>query len=150
MWRGMLLYAGLKFFWNLLHLDDHIGDAKLDSKILYTVFQLNSLSVCKISMVRKLTLKAKKMKKKTIMRASIIYTLYYWFMCMHWLNYVRLNRKDRLKNMHGTTLEVAMPAGISRAHNAISSVCQCLTGSYWHEPSSLPLDVLDSDWSTKR
>ena len=31
-------------------------------------------------------------------------------MCMHWLKCVRLNRKDRLKNMRGTTLEVAMLA----------------------------------------
>ena len=37
-------------------------------------------------------LKAKKMEK-TIMRASISYTWYYWFMCMPWLKYVRLNRK---------------------------------------------------------
>ena len=34
-------------------------------------------------------------------------------MCMHWLKYVRLNRKDRLKNMRGTTLEVAMLADVS-------------------------------------
>ena len=45
---------------------------------------------------------------KTIMRASISYTLYYRIVCMHWLTYVRLNRKDRLKNMRGTTLKVAM------------------------------------------
>ena len=31
-------------------------------------------------------------------------------MCMNWLKYVRLNRKDRLKNMRGTTLGVAMLA----------------------------------------
>ena len=32
-------------------------------------------------------------------------------MCMNWLKYVRLNRKaDRLKNMIGTTLGVAMLA----------------------------------------
>ena len=34
-------------------------------------------------------------------------------MCVHWLIYVRLNRKDRLKNMSGTTLEVAMIADVS-------------------------------------
>ena len=33
----------------------------------------------------------------TIIRALIIYTLYYVFMCMHWLKNVRLNTKDRLK-----------------------------------------------------
>ena len=37
-------------------------------------------------------------------------------MCMHWLKYVRLNRKDRLKNMRGTTLEVAMLADVSGAY----------------------------------
>ena len=84
------------------------------------------------------------------MRASIIYTLYNWFMCMLWLKYIRLNRKDRLKNMHGTTLEVAMLADVSGAYSAISSVYQCVTGPLWHEYSSLTLDELDSDWSTKR
>ena len=44
-------------------------------------------------------------------------------MCMHWLKYVRLNRKDRLKNMHSVTLEVAMLADVS----AILSVYQCVT-----------------------
>ena len=34
-------------------------------------------------------------------------------MCMDWLKYVRLNRKDQLKNMRGTTLEVAMLADVS-------------------------------------
>ena len=45
-------------------------------------------------------------------------------MCMHWFKCVRLNRKDRLKNMHGTTLsqEVAMLANVSGAYSAISSV----------------------------
>ena len=47
--------------------------------------------------------------------------------CMHWLKCVRLNRKDRLKNMHGTTLEVAMLADVSRAYSVISSVYQCVT-----------------------
>ena len=68
---------------------------------------------------------------------------------MHWLKYVRLNRKDRLKNMCGTTLEVAMLADVNGAYSAISSVYQCVTGPLCHEPSSLPLDVLDFDWSTK-
>ena len=46
-------------------------------------------------------------------------------MCMHWLKYVRLNRKDQLKNMSCTTLEVTMIADV---HSAISSVYQCMTG----------------------
>ena len=50
-------------------------------------------------------------------------------MCMHWLKYVRLNRKDRLKNMRGTTLKVAMLADVSEAHSAVSSVYQCVTGA---------------------
>ena len=37
-------------------------------------------------------------------------------MCMHYLKYVRLYRKDRLKNMRGTTLEVAMLADMSLRH----------------------------------
>ena len=49
-------------------------------------------------------------------------------MCMHWLKYVRLNRKDWLKNMRGTTLEVPMLADVSRAYSAILSVYQCVTG----------------------
>ena len=49
-------------------------------------------------------------------------------MCMHWLKYVRLNRKDRLKIMHGMTLEVAMLAYVSRAYSAISNVYLCVTG----------------------
>ena len=48
-------------------------------------------------------------------------------MCMHWLKYVRLNRKDRLKNMRAT-LEVAMLADVSGAYSAISSVDLCVTG----------------------
>ena len=84
------------------------------------------------------------------MRASIIYTLYNWFMCMHWLKYVSLNRKDRLKTMRGTILEIAMLPDVSGAYSAISSVYQCVTRPLWHEPSSLPLDVRDSDFSTKR
>ena len=62
------------------------------------------------------------------MRGSISYTWYYWFMCMHWLKYVRLNRKDRLRNMRATTLEVAMLADVSGAYNAIFSVYVCVTG----------------------
>ena len=42
-------------------------------------------------------------------------------MCMSWLKYVRLNRKDKLKNMRGTTLEVAMLADVSM----ISNVYMC-------------------------
>ena len=49
-------------------------------------------------------------------------------MCMHWLKYIRLNRKDRLKILRGTTLEVAMLADVSGAYSAISSVYQCVTG----------------------
>ena len=64
---------------------------------------------------------------------------------MHWLKYVKLNRKDRLKNMHGTTLEVAMLADVRGAYSAISNVYRCVTGPLWHEPPSLPLDELDSD-----
>ena len=63
-------------------------------------------------------------------------------MCMHWIKYVRLYRKDRLKNMHGTTVEVAMLAEVSGAYRAISSLYQCVTGPLGHEPSSFPLDVL--------
>ena len=43
-------------------------------------------------------------------------------MSMHWLKYVRLNRKDLLKNMHGMTLEVAKLANVSEAQSAILSV----------------------------
>ena len=49
-------------------------------------------------------------------------------MRMHWLKYVRLNRKDRLKNMRDTTLEVAMLADVSGAYRAISSDNLCVTG----------------------
>ena len=49
-------------------------------------------------------------------------------MCMHWLKYVRLNRKDRLKNMRGTTLKVAMLADVSEAHSAVSNVYRRLDG----------------------
>ena len=62
------------------------------------------------------------------MRALISYTWYYWFMCMHWLKYVRLDRKDRLKNMCAMTLEVAMLPDVSRTYSAISSVNLCVTG----------------------
>ena len=76
------------------------------------------------------------------MRDSMIYTLYYWFIYMHWLKYIRLNRKGRLKNMLATctTLKIAMLANVSEAHSTsvISSVYQCVTGPLWHEPSSPP------------
>ena len=79
------------------------------------------------------------------MRASIIYILYYWFMWMHWLKYVGLHRKERLKNMCGATLEVAMLANVS-----LRCDFQCLPMCDWAPlTSSLPFDVLDSDWSTK-
>ena len=50
-------------------------------------------------------------------------------MCMHWLKYVRLNRKDRLKNVRGTTLEVAMLADVigDYSTSAISNVYQYVT-----------------------
>ena len=60
-----------------------------------------------------------------------------------------LNRKDRLKNICAMTLEVTMLADVSGAYSAISSVNLCVTGPLCHQPLSLPLDVLDSDWSTK-
>ena len=47
---------------------------------------------------------------------------------MHWVKCARLNRKDRLKNMRGTTLEVAMLADVSGAYSAISNVKQCVAG----------------------
>ena len=59
--------------------------------------------------------------------ALISYTLYYWFICMHWLKYCRLNRKDRLKNMRAMTLEVAMLVDVRGAYSAISSVNLCVT-----------------------
>ena len=49
-------------------------------------------------------------------------------MCMQWLKYIRLNRKDRLKSKCGTTPEVDMLADVSGAHIAISSVYQSMTG----------------------
>ena len=49
-------------------------------------------------------------------------------MCMYWLKYVRLNRKDSLKNMRCTTLEVALLADVSGAYSVIPSVYQCMTG----------------------
>ena len=63
------------------------------------------------------------------MRASISYTLYCRFMCMHWLKYCMLNKKDRLKNMRAMTLEVAMLADVGGAYSAISSVNLCVTGT---------------------
>ena len=52
--------------------------------------------------------------------------------------------------MRAMTREVAMLADVRGAYSAISSVKLRVTGPLWHQPSSLPLDVLDSDWSTKR
>ena len=75
-----------------------------------------------------------KVNRKTIMRASIHNTLYYWLMCMHWLKCVRLDRKDRLKNMHATTLEVAMLADVSGTYSAISSFTKV-----WLGPSYISL-----------
>ena len=49
-------------------------------------------------------------------------------MCLHWLKYVMLDAKDRLKNMCGTTLKVAMLADVSESHIVISSVYQSVTG----------------------
>ena len=49
-------------------------------------------------------------------------------MCMHWLKYCMLNKKDRLKNMGAMTLEVAMLADFRGAYSAISSVNLCVTG----------------------
>ena len=69
---------------------------------------------------------------------------------MHWLKYIRLNREDRLENMRATTLDVAMLADVSGAYSVISSVNLCVTRPLWRQPLSLQLDVLDSDWSTKR
>ena len=56
-------------------------------------------------------------------------------MCMHWLKYLRLNRKDRLKIMRGTTLEVAMladvRAGLMFANVWLSSSGMSLRHSLW-------------------
>ena len=48
-------------------------------------------------------------------------------MYMHWLRFFRLNRKDRLKNMRGTTPEVAMLAHVSESQSANSGVYQHVT-----------------------
>ena len=48
-------------------------------------------------------------------------------MCMHRFKYLRLNSKDRLKNMRGRTLEVAMLADVSGTCSAISYVYQYVT-----------------------
>ena len=47
---------------------------------------------------------------------------------MRWLKYARSDRKDRLKNMRTTTLEVAMLANVRGAYSAISNVYQSVTG----------------------
>ena len=49
-------------------------------------------------------------------------------MCMHYLKYVKLNRKKQLKNMGCTTPEVTMLADISSAHSVNLSVYQCVAG----------------------
>ena len=49
-------------------------------------------------------------------------------MCMHWLKYCMLNKKDRLKKMRAMTLEDAMLADVRGAYSAISSVNLCVTG----------------------
>ena len=49
-------------------------------------------------------------------------------MCMHWLKYCRLNKKDQLKNMHAMTLEVTTLADVSGAYSAISTVNLCVIG----------------------
>ena len=40
-------------------------------------------------------------------------------------------------------------ADVSGAHSAISSVYESVTRHIGHEPSLLPLNELDCDWSTK-
>ena len=57
---------------------------------------------------------------------------------MHWLKYVSLNRKDRLKNIRGATLKVAILVDVSGAFRAILSVYQCVTvPSYMSLPDTL-------------
>ena len=53
-------------------------------------------------------------------------------MCVYWLEYVRLNRKDRLNNMRGATPKVAMLADVSWGKSVILSVYQCVTGPLLH------------------
>ena len=69
-------------------------------------------------------------------------------MCMHWLKYVRLNRRPVEKYAWYDT--GSRHADVSDAYSVISSVYQYVTGPLRHEPSSLSLDVLAYDWSTKR
>ena len=52
--------------------------------------------------------------------------------------------------MCGTKREVGMLVDLNESHSAILSVNQCVTRPEWHESLSIDLDVLDSDWSTKR
>ena len=128
------------------NLNRHIPYHYENNKIKCLQFQMSLLvssMFWNILSCKKIIQFKSKENRKTIMRVLIIY----WFMCMHWLKHVRLNRKDQLKNMCSTTLEVAMLADVSEALNAISNVYPCVTGP--SEPSSFPLDVLDSDWSTK-
>ena len=62
---------------------------------------------------------------------------------MHWLKYVRLNRKDRLKKMRATTLEVAMLADVSGAYSAISSANLCV---YWAPQTSAFVTPFRCTW----
>ena len=54
---------------------------------------------------------------------------------MHWLKYVGLNRKDWLKNMRATTLEVAMLTDVSRAYSVRFPVLTYV----WLGPSDISL-----------
>ena len=63
-------------------------------------------------------------------------------MCMHWLKYVRLNRKDRLKNMRAMTLEVAMLADVSGAFSMYLTLIGQKTLMAW------PLNFDDLFWIT--
>ena len=50
-------------------------------------------------------------------------------MCMHWLQYVRLNWKDRLKNMRATTLVVVVLVDVREPtvrFRLFSNVCVCV------------------------
>ena len=101
-------------FYLVLYFNKRIEWAFGAVRVIWTAQFYPAVSCFMRSPSLKLFIKGKE-NRKTIMRASIIYTLYYWFMCMYWLKYIRLNRIDRLKNMHGTTLEVAMLANVNGA-----------------------------------
>ena len=72
-------------------------------------------------------------------------------MCMHWLKNVRLNTKDRLKNMGGTTVEAALLADISGAYSAISSLKAKKTHGFnsCFVIGVYPLDILSIKKATK-